>query len=290
MATKVDPRLLGFGDTYGNYAGRNLGDTDIYDTSINQDKLNRNTLSETVEFSNFESIIRDYVFGMLGFPTVRVELTDFQLKLAIDEAISMLNYHAPWWLMQMAAFQAQAFENSYILPTHIANNLSYVTYKKTLLSIPSQAGTLEFDFFLKYFQDNFLFNDFEIADYYLLQTKLESMRKILSQDGSYDLVNGNVLQIYPTPVTNNQAVILIYRAIDTATIHPAYLNWIQRFTLAIVKGILAQVRGKYSVLPSPGGGATLNGESLLQQSQQEKQTLKEELLSEIEEPPTFSMY
>lgn len=290
MATRVDPKLLGYGDTFGTYAGRNLGDTDIYDTAIDSDALNKNKLSDTLELTEFETQIKDYVLGMLGHPTVRVELTDFQLKVIIDEAISQLNYHAPWWLLNMAAFQPTAGENHYVLPSHIAHNLTYAVYKKTLLSIPSQAGTLEFDFFLKYFQDNFLFSDFEIADYYLLQTHLETMRKVLSQDGSWDIINGNILQIYPTPVTNQQTVLLMFRSIDTATIHPYYKNFLQRYALAAAKGVLGQVRGKYSTLPSPGGGAQLNGDALIQQSQQEKEALKEELLTEIEEPPTFSLY
>ena len=72
--------------------------------------------------------------------------------------------------------------------------------------------------------------------------------------------------------------------------HPYYKNWIQRYALAVAKGVLGEVRGKYSTLPSPGGGAILNGVALLQQSQVEKDQLKEELLSEIEEPPVFTMF
>jgi hypothetical protein len=119
---------------------------------------------------------------------------------------------------------------------------------------------------------------------------LEMIRKVLSQEGSWDVINGNILQLYPTPTRNGETVILVYRGLDTATMHPYYRNWIQRFALAVAKGILGEVRGKYSSLPSPGGGASLNGAALTQQSEQEKEKLKEELLSEIEEPPAFTMF
>jgi len=79
-APRVDPKLLGFGDTFGTYAGRNLGDTDIYDTAIDGSKLNNNTLTDTVELTHFEQTIRDFVLVRLGHPVVRVELTDFQIK------------------------------------------------------------------------------------------------------------------------------------------------------------------------------------------------------------------
>ena len=288
-ALRVDPKLLGYGDSFGTYAGRNLGDTDLYSTAIDSSKLNNGTLADEVEFTPFEQTIKDFILARLGHPIVRVELTDFQLKTAIDESITNLDYHAPFWNTQVAAFETSGSINTYVLPMHIANNLTYCAYKKSLLSIQPQAGTLEFDFFIKYFQDNFVFSDFAISDFYLLQTHLEMTRKVLSQEGTWDLINGNVLQLYPSPV-RREAVILVYRGLDTGTMHPYYKNWIQRYALAVARGILGEIRGKYTSLPSPGGGASLNGAALIQQSDAEKEKLKEELLSEIEEPPVFTLF
>jgi len=289
-APRVDPLLMGYGDTFGTYGGRYLGNTDIYSTAIDSSKLNTMTFADPVELTIFEETIRDFVLARLGHPVVRVELTDYQLKTAIDEAITNLDYHAPMWTTQVASFQCSAGVGAYVLPMHIAYNLSYVVYKKSLLSLQSMAGTLEFDFFIKYFQDNFLFSNFSVSDFYLLQTHLEMMRKVLSQEGAWDLINGNVLQLYPTPVLSSQIVILVYRALDAATLHPYYKNWIQRYALAASMGILGEIRGKYATLPSPGGGAQLNGQALIQQSVQDKEKLKEELLFEIEEPPVFTTF
>lgn len=289
FAPRVDPKLLGSGDTFGTYAGKNLGDTDIYSTAIDTSKLNTGTFGEGVELTPFETTIKDFILARLGHPVVRVELTDFQIKTAIDEAITALDYHAPFWTNQLASFECSGGISQYVLPLHIAHNLSYCAYKKTLLSVQNMAGTLESDFFIKYFQDNFVFSNFAVSEFYLLQTHLEMIRKVLSQEGSWDLINGNVLQLYPTPVMS-ESVVLVYRALDTYTMHPYYKNFIQRYALAIVKGILGEIRGKYTSLPSPGGGASLNGAALVQQSDQEKEKLKEELLLEIEEPPTFTLF
>ena len=248
-APKIDPKLLGYGDTFGTYAGRNLGDTDIYSTAIDTTKLNISTFEDGIELNQFEQTIKDFILGRLGHPVVRVELTDFQLKSAIDESITNLDYHAPFWCTQIAAFETSAGVNAYMMPMHIAHGLTYCAYKKSLLSIQNMAGTLEYDFFIKYFQDNFLFSNFAVSDFYLLQTHLEMIRKILSQEGSWDIINGNILQLYPTPSRNGETVILVYRGLDTATMHPYYKNWIQRYALAVAKGILGEVRGKYSSLP-----------------------------------------
>ena len=289
-APKVDPKLLGFGDTFGSYGGRLLGDTDIWSTAIDGSKLNVTKLGDPIEFNPYEETIKSFILGRLGHPVIRVELTDFQIKTAIDEAISNLDYHAPFWCNQLATFQCSGGVNAYILPTHIAMNLNYVVYKKSLLSIQNMAGSLEFDFFIKYFQDNFLFSNFNMSDYYLLQQHMETMRKVLSQDGSWDIINGNLLVLYPTPVLSTQTVVLSFRGLDSATMHPFYKNWIQRFALACSKEILGEIRGKYRTLPSPGGGAVLNGGDLLKAATAEKELLKQQLLTEVEEPPVFTAY
>jgi len=83
VAAKIDPRLLGYGDTFGSYGGRLLGDTDLYATAIDASKLNIGTLADPVELNPYEKTIRDFVLARLGHPVVRVELTDFRSKLQL---------------------------------------------------------------------------------------------------------------------------------------------------------------------------------------------------------------
>ena len=283
------PKLNGYGTSFGVYGGDELTDYEPAGT-IDTPNLNRLTLQGATEFTEFETYIKDYVLGMLGFPIVRVELTEFQIKQCVQEAVSKLNYHAPLWSLQYASFDASAGQNIYEIPLYMLHNLENVIYRKTLLTIAAQAGTLEFDFFIKYFQDNFLFGDMQVGEFYLLQQTLEMYRKILSQDGGFNILGGKYLQIYPSPAITPERVILEYRAFDSNTIQPAYLNWAQRYALAVAKGVLGQIRGKFNSVPSPAGGAALNGQQLLSESQQEKQALIDELLGEIEEPPAFSTF
>jgi len=284
----ANPTPLRYGNSFGVTIQPGL-DSFTPGGDIDPDKLNTGKLTDTVEFSLFDQSIRDYVLARLGHPVIRVELTDFQLKSCIDEAITKLDYHAPLWTLQMAAFEASAGVNQYELPRYMLNNIEYVVYKKTLLTIQSQAGTLEFDFFIKYFQDNFLFSNFSVGDFYLLQQNLEMMRKVLSQEGSWNVIDNRMLQIYPMPEVND-TVIVEYRALNSDTIQPAYRNWVQKFALAVSKTVLGQIRGKYATLPSPGGGATLNGDKLVAEGEQEMQRLEQELITQIEEPPTFTCY
>ena len=283
------PKLAAFGNSFTPYAGTSVtggkpsGEIDI-------EKLNATTMVDGVEWTHFNETIKDYILARLGHPVVRVELTPYQLKTCIDEAVGTMYNHAPLFATQFVTFETSAGINTYKLPPYILNNLEYVVYKKTLLSIQQAAGTLEFDFFIKYFQDNFLFQNFGIGDFYLLQQNLEMMRKILGQEGSFTVLNNQYLHVAPRPVINGQVVIVIYRGLDSNTIHPAYRNWIQQYALASAKGTLGQIRGKYDTVPSPGGGAKLNGAALVQESQDERDKLLERLLNEFEEPPRFSTY
>tara|TARA_R110002051_G_scaffold163760_1_gene234978 strand:+ start:363 stop:1223 length:861 start_codon:yes stop_codon:yes gene_type:complete len=282
------PETLNYGNSFGRSPTRVLSD---YKPTgdINPDELNTTLEADGVEFNKFEQTINDFVLARLGHPVVRVELTPYQIKTCIDEAITKLEFHAPLWTLQFATFKATAGQNVYELPRYVLNNIEYVTYKKTLLTIQSQAGTLEFDFFIKYFQDNFLMSNFSVGDFYLLQQNLEMMRKVLSQEGSWNVVDNKFLQIYPMPVMND-TVIVQYRSVNSETIQPAYRNFIQKYAVAVAKTVLGQVRGKYTNLPSPGGGATLNGAALIQEGTQEMTKLEEELRTELEEPPTFTCY
>tara|TARA_R110002110_G_scaffold136044_7_gene320640 strand:+ start:441 stop:1313 length:873 start_codon:yes stop_codon:yes gene_type:complete len=279
-----------YGNTFGTVSGSHAElNSWYYPGDIDYSKLNRRRFKNQTYLSEWYKIIQDFVMARLGHPVVRVELTEFQIETAIDEAVSKLDYHAPDWCNQFCTFATSAGVALYELPQVVVNNLKNAVYSKSLLSMQQANGTLEFDFFLKYFQDNFLFRDFSVGDYYITISHLEMMRKILGNDGTFNVVNGRYLNIAPTPVMP-QEVLVEFKALDTDTLHPYFISWIQKYALAICKVILGQIRGKYQTLPSPAGGAQLNGESLIQQGNEEQAKLVEDLMLEIEEPPGFSTF
>ena len=286
----LEPTLASWGNSFAPYAGSNINSASITNGEINYETLNNTTMVDGIEWTHFEENLKDFILARLGHPVVRVELTPYQIKTCIDESVGTMYNHAPLFSQQFATFDASAGYSTYKIPSYILNTLEYVVYKKTLLSIQQAAGTLEFDFFIKYFQDNFLFQNFGVGDFYLLQQNLEMTRKILGQEGSFTVLDNQFLHIVPKPVVTPQTVIIVYRALNSDTLHPAYRNWIQLYALACAKGTLGQIRGKYQTVPSPGGGARLNGETLVKESQEEKDKLLQRLLDEFEEPPRFSTY
>jgi hypothetical protein len=56
-------------------------------------------------------------------------------------------------------------------------------------------------------------------------------------------------------------------------INPAGKQWIFKYTLALAKEVLGNIRNKYSSVPIPGAEVTLNGADLVAQAQTEKDAL-----------------
>jgi len=125
---------------------------------------------------------------------------------------------------------------------------------------------------------------------------------------SFELINNNTLKIFPKPKRNemlyfdyilkedrnnairNTATNLVtnasnvpYTNILYETINAPGRNWIFRYTLAIAKEMLANVRGKYSTVPIPGSEITTNAEALRSEAASEKTSLIDELKLMLEE-------
>ena len=68
-----------------------------------------------------------------------------------------------------------------------------------------------------------------------------------------------------------------------ANINSMGKHWIRRYALAVTKEMLGQVRGKFGVIPIPNNSVTLNATELLAQADKERNELREELKTELNE-------
>ena len=60
-------------------------------------------------------------------------------------------------------------------------------------------------------------------------------------------------------------------------------QWIRRFSLALCKETLGQVRSKFGSVPIPGDNIQLNGSALLNEGKEEQQKLRDELKTTLAE-------
>ncbi|MAH46425.1 hypothetical protein CMI37_11375 [Candidatus Pacearchaeota archaeon] len=60
-------------------------------------------------------------------------------------------------------------------------------------------------------------------------------------------------------------------------------QWIRKYTLALCKEMLGQIRGKFQTIPIPGDSVTLNHADLLSQAKEEQTQLKDKLMEILKE-------
>ena len=73
-----------------------------------------------------------------------------------------------------------------------------------------------------------------------------------------------------------------YQRHEYKFINPTGKQWILKYTLALVKEILGNIRNKYSSIPIPGSEITLNGADLVAQGQQEREELVTQMRENLE--------
>tara|TARA_R110002153_G_C13228245_1_gene489511 strand:- start:670 stop:1206 length:537 start_codon:yes stop_codon:yes gene_type:complete len=125
---------------------------------------------------------------------------------------------------------------------------------------------------------------------------------------SFELIDNDRLKLFPIPTRNqkmyfdyiieedrnnpirntSQGLItdvsnVPYTNIVYNTINAPSKQWIYRYTLALTKEMLANVRGKYTSIPIPGDTVTTNATELRGEATTEKASLIEELKLILEE-------
>ena len=61
------------------------------------------------------------------------------------------------------------------------------------------------------------------------------------------------------------------------------VQWIRKYGLALTKELLGTIRGKYGTIPIPNADTTLDGETLRQEAQTEKEFLISQLREMLEQ-------
>ena len=76
---------------------------------------------------------------------------------------------------------------------------------------------------------------------------------------------------------------LPYENVPYAAINAIGKHWIRRYAFAVSKGQLGEIRSKFATVPIPGESVTLNGTALKDESKTEKQALRDELKTIMDE-------
>lgn len=141
----------------------------------------------------------------------------------------------------------------------------------------------------------------------LLRLQAIEFNDLIRKSGYSFELTGNRLKIFPIPTydyklyidyitTEDRANVAFSAASNTVgdfsnapyqlhqynQINPSGKQWIFKYTLALAKEVLGNIRNKYGSIPIPGSEITLNGQDLISQAQTEKDALVTNLRESLE--------
>jgi len=229
--------------------------------------------------------IEKYILTKLGYPTVAVELAPENLASAIEEAVD--EYQSSGAVERgYSQIPANPASNEFDIPPGVGTIVG-VTY-----SMPFQlmAGAAQDIFAFSAFTpmgpsiSNYMHGAANLALFYEYS---QNRSRVMGNEITWKVID-NKLYVFPYPKTADS--ILIEYTKNTyddesgdkiiSISNNWGINWIKKYSLAVAKGMLGQVRGKFTnISAGPGESQTLNGAELISESKEEMTALKDDLLS-----------
>ena len=232
-----------------------------------------------------------YIMTSLGYPIVSVELAPQQIQQCIDISIDSYLANGAAEISYASLIPAAQGTNIFDLPEDVA------TVKNVVFNIPFQAAAASTDDIFSFAvaaspmgpqYSSYLHASSNLAIFF---EYLENRNRVIGNTITFKVVN-NQLYVYPYP-KHSPTVMIEYsknafgiqnRDNDAISTSNAWgINWIRKMSLALAKGMLGKVRGKYSQISGGPGteSQTLNAQELTAESKEEIVALNEDLSGHI---------
>lgn len=230
--------------------------------------------------------IKRWIMFRLGYPTIKVELNNAQLDIAIDEAVQRFSQWVPGGerLAIVAAVQDQSeYDLLEILPDYIQiKEVIYSPYQTDSMLTSFLGGvTTDFQYGdgqVSYFHGNGMYSS--LTDYTIMSMYNKMFQRTFGRDGQWQVM-GNTLHVAPKPGFGvNFGIIYQSMLIDTDVRRD---EWIKEWALTEAKMALGHARKKFGSLPGPRGDISLDGDDLVNDAKEMQKELLERL-SEYREP------
>lgn len=219
--------------------------------------------------------IKRWILVHLGAPTVKVELTDEMLDMAIKDAINVYARYAGKTIYAYTICAGRQSEFDWPCDALAIDN---VYYRPAYLGSLGNVNQMLFsDFYL-------LATDLAVDIYespvtfWAYMSSREMLEKTYGVWGSWEIVDGRRFRIYPTPIRDH-IIGVKYKSknIDLNQDDDLH-NLLRRFALTYAKEMLGRIRSKFAQLPGSGNTAmTLDGNALLAEADRERKEVMAEL-------------
>lgn len=227
----------------------------------------------------------DIIRSALGDPPQKVELTKQQIDICIDNSLKMLRKNSNV-AYKRAYFFLDAFPNQqmYELKDECVGfnkivdiNAIYRT-RAGLFAANGLGGDGMFAW--SALTQLYAMGTFDTLSFHLVQSYVKDLQMLFADNIMFQWVESNrQLRVYEVFMQKERILLdgTIERTEQDLLTNRETTLWLQKWSIAEAKLNLAQIRGKFAVLPGPNGNTTLNAQDLISQAEQEMTDLKEEL-------------
>jgi len=238
---------------------------------------------------NYKDLRQAVVFE-LGWPVVKLEITDVHINLAIHQAISKyleyddlglnvtkLPVDAGGWATIPSEINYY-FIRDVIFPKRKTGGASLATELSTLFLGSDEAFAMG--------APNHSLMDFDVKGYMMMRRQYEDVKQVLGVERFWEILDGKI-KIYPTAAAAETG--------EIGVIHGNYLSpeeyesdeWIRSFAVAKSKIILGTIRRKFSGFSYAGGQGTTDGAELINEGKEEIEKLLESKKLDLRPPSIF---
>jgi hypothetical protein len=231
--------------------------------------------------------IFDYITAMLGGGMVDVELDPIHYNTALTKALTRYRQRSPNSVEESYLFLTLINDqNEYILPNEVIEVRQIFRRSIGSRTGGGDGGSLFEPFNLAY-TNTYLLSGSKmggLATYDLFAQHQELVGRMF---GSFIEFKWNSttkkLTILQRPRAEENVMIYAYNYRPDSQILSDYLaiQWVKDYALATCKYMLGEARSKFSTIPGPQGGTSLNGADLKSEAQAEIEKLDLELATSI---------
>lgn len=231
--------------------------------------------------------LKNYILYNLGWPLIKIELTDEHLTVCCIEAVQKFyHYDAHDYGLEVVNVD----DNNIVkIPSHISKrNIVDVIFEGDSINQGIgglDSSTMKLGFVFPSDVQDSLLAEFDVAKYYLYLQELEDIKKVLQIHRHWDIVNDEIV-LHPQEADFTQVGILYGKVPELKDCEQE--PWIKKYSLGLAKIILGNVRRKLTSLQA-GGSLQLDGAEQVSEGQAMVDKLDEELMTRMRPLPLMQL-
>ena len=212
--------------------------------------------------------LADSIRKQLGYPTIEVELSKYQIDTAITKALEALRQRSASAYRRVYFFldckigrQNYLMTNERVGFNKIVNVMGCWRITSAFMSTVHAAGV----YGQTILQHLYHQGTYDLVSYHLISDYIEQLEQLFATRIVYTFDEGSRELFIFQRFTRDEKVLLdcvIERTEQELIINRWTKPWIERWALAECRLQLAEVRGKFASLPGAGGGVSLNAADL----------------------------